>query len=83
MVNNYTFYSGTPAYRPMTPRAPSIKLRYARQSSVKKLEANLSATQANERPPLESDNGLQNFSVASLVDDAVLYPIERQLDAGS
>ena len=39
MVNNYTFYSGTPAYRPMTPRAPSIKLRYARQSSVKKLEA--------------------------------------------
>jgi hypothetical protein len=83
MVNHYPFYGGTPAYRPKTLRAPSIKLRHPRQSSVKKLETNLSATQANERPPVESDNGLQNFSVTSLVDDAVLYPIARQLDARS
>ena len=57
----------------------SINPRQPIRSHPKRLETYRSAQQVNKCTHLELGEGWQNFSLSSLVDEAVLYPILRQL----
>ena len=64
---------------PKTPCGPSINPRQPIRSLREGLGTYLSAQQVNKCTHLELDEGWQNFSLSSLVDEAALYPILRQL----
>ena len=64
---------------PKTPCGPSINPRQPIRSLREGLGTYLSAQQVNKCTHLELEEGWQNFSLSSLVDEAALYPILRQL----